>query len=90
MTNHRLKAKARAYLAYAKSGRSEQDFGFRYFRVLIITKTEARLLNLKSTIEELSDRIFYFAVRDDVCRGHVLGRIWQHAGAQGYFPLLEG
>ena len=90
MTNNRLKAKARAYLAYARSGRSEQDFGFRYFRVLIITKTEARLLNLKSTIEELSDRIFYFAVRYDVCQDHVLGRIWQHAGSQGYFPLLEG
>ena len=90
MTNSRLKAKARVYLAYARSGRSEQDFGFKYFRVLIITKTEARLLNLKSTIEELSDRIFYFAVREDVCQGHVLGWIWQHAGAKGYFSLLEG
>ena len=74
MTNSRLKAKAKAYLAYARSGRSEQDFGFKYFRVLIITKTEARLFNLKSTIEELSNRIFYFAVRDDVCQDYVLGR----------------
>jgi len=89
MTNGRLKAKAKAYLDYGKSGRSRQDFGFQYFRVLIITKTEERLFNLKSTIEELSDRIFYFAMRDDVCQGTILGRIWLHAGRQGLFSLLE-
>lgn len=89
MTNGRLKSKAKAYLDYARSGRSEQDFGFKYFRVLIITKTEARLFNLKSTIEKLNNRIFYFAVKDDVCQDYVLDRIWQHAGCQGFFSLLE-
>lgn len=88
MTNNRLKAKARAYLAYARSGRSEHGFGFKYFRVLIIAKTEARLFNLKSTIEELIGKIFYFAVGDDVCQDYVLGRVWQHAGGQGLFSLL--
>jgi hypothetical protein len=38
MTNRRLKAKAINYLDYARSDRSGQDFGFQYFRVLIITK----------------------------------------------------
>lgn len=89
MTNGRLRAKAKAYLDYARSGRSGQDFGFKYFRVLIITKTEWRLANLKATIEELSDRIFYFAVRDDVCQGLILSRVWQRAGRQGLFFLLE-
>ncbi|MFA5942307.1 MAG: replication-relaxation family protein [Candidatus Paceibacterota bacterium] len=89
MTNSRLKAKAQAYLDYARADRSGQDFGFNYFRVLIITRTEARLANLKATIEELSDRIFYFAVRDDVCQEYVLDRIWQRAGRQGLFSLLE-
>jgi hypothetical protein len=89
MTNGRLKSKAKAYIAYARSGRSEQDFGFKYFRVLIITKTEMRLSNLKSTIEELNNRIFYFAVREDVCQDFVLERVWQHAGCQGFFTLLE-
>jgi len=89
MTNGRLKSKAKTYLAYARSGRSEQDFGFKYFRVLIITKTETRLSNLKSTIEELNNRIFYFAVRDDVCQNYVLERVWQHSGCQGFFSLLE-
>lgn len=90
MTNKRLKAKAKNYLDYARSGRSRQDFGFQFFRVLIITKTEKRLLNLKSTIEELTNRIFYFAVRDDVCQSHILDRIWRRAGQQGFFFLLEG
>jgi hypothetical protein len=89
MTKGRLKAKAKAYLDYARSGRSGQDFGFQYFRVLIITKTEERLFNLKSTIEELGDIIFYFAVKDDVCQADILGRIWLHAGRQGIFSLLE-
>ncbi len=89
MTNGRLRAKAKAYLNYARSGCSLQDFGFKYFRVLIITKTQERLYNLKATIEELSDRIFYFAVRDQICFGSVLDQIWHRAGRQGLFYLLE-
>lgn len=89
MTNRRLKAKAQNYLDYARSGLSRQDFGFQFFRVLIITKTEKRLLNLKASIEELTDRIFCFAVEVDVCQGRVLARIWRRAGRQDFFHLLE-
>jgi len=89
MTNGRLRAKAKAYLNYARSGCSLQDFGFQYFRVLIITKTLEWLNNLKATIEELSDRIFYFAVRDQICVGSAFGQIWQRAGRHGLFYLLE-
>lgn len=89
MTNGRLRSKANAYLNYARSGRSLQDFGFRYFRVLIITKTRERLSNLKATIEGLSDRLFYFAVRDQIFCGSVLDQIWHRAGRRGLFYLLE-
>ncbi len=88
MTTGRLKAKAQAYLDYARSGQSLQDFGFQYFRVLIITKTPARLLSLKATIEEQTDRLFYFSTRDQVCQEPILDRIWQRAGHQGLFSLL--
>lgn len=89
MTNSRLRAKASAYLDYARSGRSSQDLGFNYFRVLIITKTQGRLSNLKSTIEATTDRLFYFASRDQMNESSILGRIWQRAGRQGLFSLLE-
>jgi hypothetical protein len=89
MSNGRLRAKAKAYLNYARSGRSLRDFGFQYFRVLIITKTRERLLNLKRTIEKLTDRLFYFAVRDEICQGAVLDQIWHRAGRTGLFYLLE-
>ncbi len=89
MTNSRLRAKAKAYLDYARSGRSQLDFGFQYFRVLIITKTHARLANLKTSIEELTDRLFFFSTRDSVCQDPILGRIWQRAGWRGIFSLLE-
>ncbi len=89
MTTGRLKAKATTYLDYARSGRCLQDFGFQFFRVLIITKGQARLTSLKTTIEELTDRLFYFSTRDQVCQDPVLGRIWQRTGQQGMFSLLE-
>lgn len=89
MSNGRLRSKATAYLNYARSGRSLGDFGFKYFRVLIITKTRERLYNLKATIEELTDRLFYFSTRDQILSGSVLDRIWQRAGQTGLFYLLE-
>ena len=89
MTTGRLKSKAKAYLNYARSGRSLTDFGFRFFRGLISTKTQTRLSSLKETIEELSDRLFYFSTRDQVCQAPISGRIWQRAGHEEFFTLLE-
>jgi hypothetical protein len=89
MSNNRLRAKANVYLDYARSGHSLQDFGFKYFRVLIITRTQERLKNLKITIEALTNRIFYFAVRDQILHESVLDRIWSRAGSQTPFFLLE-
>jgi hypothetical protein len=72
--------KAKNYIDYANPVRSKRDFGF---RVLVITKTEKRLLNLKSTIKELINRIFYFTDRDDVCHGYIL----RHAGQHGFLRV---
>jgi len=90
MTKGRLQAKAKAYLEYARSGRSSQDFGFHYFRVLIITKTEARLDHLKTTIEKTTDHLFYLTSQNNIASDSILDRIWQRAGRQGLFSLLEG
>lgn len=90
MSNSRIKSKVMAYLIYAKSDLYKKDFGLRYFRVLFVTKTQARLLNLKSTIEELTDKLFYLTTFDQISRNPIHDRVWIRAGKQDLFSLLEG
>jgi hypothetical protein len=90
MSNGRIKSKVMAYLEYARSGLYEQDFGLRYFRVLFITKTQARLLNLKSTIEKVTHRVFYLSTLDNLSRNPIRDRIWVWAGRSSLSSLLEG
>ena len=89
MSNRQMKSKARAYLDYALSGFFEHDFGSKYFRVLIITKTLERLINLKSSIEELTDKIFYFSFKENLCRDPFFDPIWYRAGRQVNLSLLD-
>jgi hypothetical protein len=89
MSNGRIKSKIMAYLEYAKSGQYEQDFGLKYFRVLFVTKTQARLLNLKTTIEKLTDKIFYLTTFDLLSRDPIRDRVWVRAGRSRLFSLLE-
>ena len=90
MSNGRIKSKVMAYLNYAKSGLYEKDFGLKYFRVLFVTKTQARLLNLKSTIEKQTDRIFQLTTIDQLSGNPIQDRVWMRPGNLGLFPLLEG
>lgn len=89
MSSDRIKSKAAAYLDYARSGLYEEDFGLRYFRVLFVAKTEVRLLNLKSAIEELTDRVFCLTTLDRLYGNPVRDRIWQRVARPGLFSLLE-
>ncbi len=89
MSNARIRSKVMAYLDYARSGLYEKEFGLNYFRVLFVTKTKARLLNLKSTIEKLTDKIFYLCSFDQLSRNPIRDRIWLRVGRPALFPLLE-
>ncbi len=90
MSNGRIKSKVMAYLNYARSGLYKKDFGLEYFRVLFVTKTQARLLNLKSTIEKLTDKMFYLSTFDQLSCNPIQDRVWIHAGRRNLFSLLEG
>ncbi len=90
MSNGRIKSKVMAYLNYARSGLYKKDFGLEYFRVLFVTKTHARLLNLKSTIEKLTDKIFFLSTFDQLSCNPIQDRVWIRAGRRNLFSLLEG
>lgn len=60
--------KIKAYLAYHASGAFEKRYGIRNFRVLIVTKSTERLLNMKQTTEAVvkDDPRFWFTTFDQV------------------------
>jgi hypothetical protein len=89
MSNHRFKSKVQVYLDYGLSGYYQQRYGLRFFRVIVITKTKARLLNLKSITESLTDKIFWFATIDDLTSHHIFDQLWQRPGRDGNFSLRE-
>jgi hypothetical protein len=55
----------------------------------VITKTQERLFNLKKTVEAVTDKIFWFTTFEQVAPNTVFDPIWQRAGKQEYFPLIE-
>ena len=89
MSNTRFQSKVKVYLDYAQSGLYQQRYGLKFFRVLVLTKTKERLLNLKSVTEELTDKIFWFSTVDDFLSGKAFARIWERPHREGYFSLLE-
>jgi hypothetical protein len=89
MNNSRFQAKAKIYLEYAQSSSYQQKYGLKFFRVLVLTKTRERLLNLKAVTEKLTDKMFWFTTWKNLEPEKVFGPIWQRPGKEGNFSLLE-
>lgn len=89
VNNSRFQEKARVYLEYSQSGSYQQKYGLKFFRVLVLTKTGERLLNLKSVTEKLTDKIFWFTTWKNLEPGKAFGPIWQRPGRAGNFSLME-
>lgn len=89
MNHSRFQAKVKMYLGYAMSGFYQQKYGLKFFRVLVVTKTKERLLNLKADIEKFTDKIFWFTARENLQPGKAFGSIWERPGKKGTFSLLE-
>ncbi len=60
MSNQRVVQKARRYAEYAALGLYERRYGVKHFRVLVVTRSEARLANLKRLIEPIGEGRFWF------------------------------
>lgn len=83
--------KVAAYREFKRSGRAEQNFGFRNFRVLTKTTTYKRLETLKQWTQQAGgDAIFWFTTQDRVSIWQpyqFLDAIWQVASSTGEYSI---
>ncbi len=86
----RIERKVENYLDYGLSGSFERHFGFRYFRLLIICKSTARLKSLVKMIEKVTDKSFFWlASESDISPENILSEIWLRPNKEGSFSLLK-
>jgi hypothetical protein len=88
MSLSRFQKKVHAYLEFARLGFYEQRFGVKYFRVLVIAPSPQRLNNLKLAVEQVTNKAFWFTTLEQTAEDKVMGRIWQRAGHDGFYPLI--
>lgn len=88
-SNKRFAEKVDNYLKYGFGGCYQRQFGFRFFRVLVVCRTEVRLSNLRKLIEQKTDKVFWLAVQRDILPEKILTKIWQRPAKDCLFSLLE-
>ncbi len=88
VTNLRWRVRVEAYVAYRLSGAFRNRYGIPLFRVLTVTTTRRRLLNLVRATEKAGGRsMFWFTTWDDLTNHSALSSIWSVAGASGGSPM---
>lgn len=97
MTNRRFLKKMRGYWKWWQQGGHREKYGIEAFRVLTVTKSEARKENLRETTRQADDRqdgslMFWFTARDryDLEEPErVLQPVWQTPRDDQRHGLLE-
>jgi hypothetical protein len=89
MSHAKFKSKVETYLEFSQLGLYRERFGMKYFRVLVITLTEERLLNLKKLVESITDKFFWFTSLNQIASRNPLDPIWMRAGFEGTFPMFR-
>jgi predicted DNA-binding transcriptional regulator len=86
MTTSRFQTKIKAYREYVRSNRYTERYQSKSLRVLTVVPSQKRLLNLKQSAEPIelpNERLFWFAVQQDIHAQSVLhDPIWQLAGSE--------
>lgn len=77
----RIEKKARGYLDLAYSGKFARSFNRKFFRVLVVVESTARLMNLSQTVARLTDRIFRFCLLSELTERGPLVSIWRRPGS---------
>ena len=88
-TNVKFGSKVRHYLDYDASGRYSQLYGVKFFKVLVVTTTTRRLMNLKKVTEGITDRLFWFTTLDKIRAGEMFEPIWLRVGQEERYSLLD-
>ena len=68
--------KAACYLQLAVSGEFLKRFRQPQFRVLAVTSSERRLVNLRSTVARSTDKVFWFTTFESINRDGLWSPIW--------------
>jgi hypothetical protein len=89
MSHAKFKDKVQTYLEFSQLGLYRERFGMKSFRVLVITLTEERLLNLKKLVESATDNFFWFTSLNQIESSNILDPIWMRAGFEGTFPIFR-
>ena len=88
-TNVKFGSKVRHYLDYGASGRYFQIYGVKFFKVLVVTTTTRRLMNLKRVTQGITDGLFWFTTLDRICAGEMFEPIWLRVGQEEPCSLLD-
>ena len=88
-SNKRFHGKVENYLKYGFDGYYQKQFGFQFFRVMVVCQTMARLKNLKKLIEQRTDKMFWLALQADISPEKILTKIWHRPARDPVFSLLE-
>jgi hypothetical protein len=90
VTNLRWRIRVEAYVAYRLSGAFRNRYGAPSFRVLTVTTTRRRLLNLVHATGKAGGRsMFWFATWDDLAAHSALSSMWFVAGTSRASPMSE-
>ncbi|HXE74704.1 MAG TPA: replication-relaxation family protein [Candidatus Xenobia bacterium] len=79
--------KVERYLAYAESGRHQELFRLRFFRVLCVGLSEKRLRNLRTVVQRYTDKGFRFTLLESIKPETILGPIWLLPQGEERVPL---
>jgi hypothetical protein len=90
-TSRRWVRRVGAYLAFTASGEYTRRFGTTSLRILVVTTTSQRLLNLKRATEQAgASSLFWFTTLELVRADTVVtGAIWRVAGHAGVTALVS-
>lgn len=89
-SSKRIKKRIENYLEYGISGECEKQFGCRYFRLLIICQSAARLKSILKMIERVTDKSFcWLTVEKNISPEKILSRIWLRPNTEGSHSLIK-
>jgi len=81
------KQKVAYYLQLAVSGEFTQRFRQSQFRVLVVANSERRVGNIRSTVSESTDKIFWFTTVDSITREGIWSAIWLRPSGDQHHSL---
>ena len=85
----RIKKKIETYLDYGLDGGFERQYGSKYFRLLIVAKTPARLTTLSKIIGRVTDKSFcWLTTGKNVMPEKIFSQIWHRPNKEGAFSLI--